>query len=407
MAISLELLTDEAILDYTKSDGKDHVLNDHHDLNLKFAGIRPYPGGTFDVEIFGSPLEDRCLCGKIRQPSNEPCPYCNARVFTREQGLRRFARIDLAFYYLNDLRLDIFQELFKDIFKESTIKMDFAEGDLKSRGYGARRAKKLGIKIFDTCQFDYNPTTKELTISEFITDESKCSYEGLMKIIEEHFPDRLLEYKKLVNHYYLVMPAMMRPFSLRMINGKKTMSNHKLTVWYSVVIRFCSKNASKDANDTNYEDTIARFKTPGERVRYTALLRAMLNAGKKNATELLNTSKENLARGLYSVRTQNSARCPIVPDVNLAVDEISIPTHIAYEMMREGFMNYLIKELNFSKRDALTATKEEWKNSETQKLFKEYAEKQYVLNIVMVDVFTGTYYKTKNREMLETCGYSR
>lgn len=376
--VSLELLTDEAIVDYSKSDGKDRVLYNHRDLDLKYSGIQPIAGGVYDVDIFGSPMEDRCICGKIRQPSSEPCPNCGARVFTREEGLRRFARIELPFYYLNDLRFDIFKELFDDIFKGCKITLDFFGNDLRRNGYSARGAKKLGIKVFDTCQFEYFPTTKELKISEFITDESKCSYEGLMKIIEENFPERLVEYKKLINRYYLVQPAMMRPFTLGIRNGKKVMGSHKLSIWYSIIIRFCCVE-DKRSNDLNYESVISKFNTPGERVRYTALLRAFLNAGKKEATELLNTSKENLARDLYSVRTKNSARCPIVPDTNLKIDEISIPRHIFYEMAREGFVNYLMKELNFTKEEALKATREESDNPETQKLFEEYAKKQVVL----------------------------
>ena len=94
MAVSLELLTNEAIADYSRSDGKDRILYNHGDLNLKFDGVHPIPGGVYDVDIFGSPIEDRCICGKIRQPSNESCPNCGARVFTREEGLRRFARIE-------------------------------------------------------------------------------------------------------------------------------------------------------------------------------------------------------------------------------------------------------------------------------------------------------------------------
>lgn len=377
--VSLELLTDEAIVDYSKSDGKDRVLYNHRDLDLKYSGIQPIAGGVYDVDIFGSPMEDRCICGKIRQPSSEPCPNCGARVFTREEGLRRFARIELPFYYLNDLRFDIFKELFDDIFKGCKITLDFFGNDLRRNGYSARGAKKLGIKVFDTCQFEYFPTTKELKISEFITDESKCSYEGLMKIIEENFPERLVEYKKLINRYYLVQPAMMRPFTLGIRDGKKVMGSHKLSIWYSIIIRFCCVE-DKRSNDLNYEEVMSKFKTPGERVRYTALLRAFLNAGKKEATELLNTSKENLARDLYSVRTKNSARCPIVPDTNLKIDEISIPRHIFYEMAREGFVNYLMKELNFTKEEALKATREESDNPETQKLFEEYAKKQVVLN---------------------------
>lgn len=380
MSVSLELLTDEAIIDYTKSEGKDQVLFDHRDLNLRFDGVHPIAGGVYDVEIFGSPIEDRCICGKIRQSSSEPCPNCGARVFTRSEGLRRFARIELPFYYLNELRFDIFKELFEDIFKDSTKKLDFFGDDLRRNGYSARGAKKLGIKVFDTCQFDYNPTKKELTISEFITDETKCSYEGLIKIIEEHFPDRLIEFKKLINRYYLVLPAMMRPFTLAIKDGKKVMGSHKLSIWYSIIIRLCCVEDNKD-NDLNYNDVISKFTTPGEKVRYTALLRALLNTGKKEATELLNTSKENLARDLYSVRTKNSARCPIVPSTELAIDELSVPTHIAYEMCREGFINHLMKELNFTRTEALKVTKDEYNNPETLKLFKEYAEKQIVLDL--------------------------
>lgn len=378
--VSLELLTDDGILDYTRSDGKDRVLTSYKDIDLNFSGkIQPITGGVYDVEIFGSPYEDRCICGKIRQVSNEPCPNCGARVFSREEGLRRFARIELPFYYLNDLRFDIFKELFDDIFKDSTIKLDIrGNNDLKRYGYSGRSAKKLGIKVFDTCQFEYNKRKKELLITEFITDEKKCSYEGLMAIIEKYFPERLTEYRRLINRYYLVLPAMMRPFSVIMKDGSKKMNSHKLSIWYSIVIRFCCPDAVK-SNSQNYNDVMNEFKTPGERVRYTALLRALLNAGKKQTTELLNTSKKNEARSIYSVRVKNSARCPIVPDTQIAVDEIGIPTHVAYEMCRENFIRYLMKECNFTKAEAIKSTREEYGNPELMKKFKDYAEQQCVL----------------------------
>lgn len=378
MAVSLELLTDEAIIDYSKSDGRDRVLFSHKDLDLKYNQIWCIPGGVYDVETFGSPMADRCICGKIRRPSSEPCPNCGARVFTREEGLRRFARIELPFYYLNDLRFDIFKAKFDEIFKDSKIVLDFMGDDLKRNGYSSGGAKKLGIKVFDTCQFEYNAKKKELKISEFINDESKCSYEGLIKIISEHFPEHLVEFKKLINRYYLVQPAMMRPFTLGVKNGKRVMGSHKLSVWYSIVIRFCCVE-DKKSNDLNYEEVMNRFSTPGERVRYTALLRAFLNTGKKEATTLLNTSKKNLARELYSVRVKNSARAPIIPSTTLAIDELGVPKSLAYEMCREGFMNYLIANFNFTKKEAEKITLDESMNPETQKLFKEYAEKQVVL----------------------------
>lgn len=380
MAVSLEILTDDDIIDYTKSDvGKDRVLTDFRDFSLRFNSIAPVQGGPYDVNIFGSPYENRCICGKIRQHSLEPCPNCGARVYTREEGLRRFARIELPFYYLNDLRLDIFLDLFNQIFEGVKIKYDFLGGDnFKAGGYSGRSAKKLGIKAFDTCQFTYSKAKNELTISEFITDESKCSYEGLLAIVEKDFPQHKIALRKLLNRYYLVQPAMMRPFSLAVKDGSKKLNSHKLSIWYSIIIRLCCVEAKK-SNPQNYEEVMSQFSTPGERVRYTALLRALLNAGKKQATDLLNTSKKNEARGIYSVRVKNSMRCPIVPDTEIAVDEIRIPTHLAYEMCREGFINYLMKELNFTNDEAKKATKDEYNNPETKRLFKEYAEKQIVL----------------------------
>ena len=383
MPISLELLTDEAIVDYSRSNGRDHILTDHRDLNLKVkTGIAPWDGGVYDTSIFGSPIADRCICGKIKKPTPEPCPNCGVRVFTREESLRRFARIELPFYYLNDLRYDMFKSFFDDVFKDSEIKLKFVNNDPKAGGYyHSGRGTKLGIKVFDTCQFEYNAKNKVLTISEFITDEKKCSYEGILKILEKHFPEKVVQYKKLINRNYLVLPAAMRPFGLvrKSSGGSASMTVHRASSWYSSIIRFCCPDA-KESNKVNYDDVMKSFSTPGERVRYQAILRAYLNIGKKLATELLNSSKKNLAREAYSVRTKESARCPIVPSTDLQIDEIGIPVHIAYELCRAGFIEHLQKELNFTEEEASKATREEWQNPETQKLFKEYAEKQLVLN---------------------------
>lgn len=378
--VSIDLLTDEAIIDYTREGGKDRVLNDHRDLDLRRDFVLPIPGGIFDIGCFGSPIQDRCLCGKIRRPSPEPCPNCGARVYTTQESLRKFARIELPFYYLNSLRFEVFKNLFDDIFKDVKIVKNFRSDNLKEIGYSQRSSRSFGMKVFDTCQFDYNNDKKELTVTEFITDETKCSYEGLLSIIEKYFPNRVTEFKRLINRYYIVQPPAMRPFTLdRRNSGNKRMGMHKLNYWYSIILRFCCVD-NLEAKDSNYENVMARFKTPGEKVRYTALLRSMLNSGRKIATELLNTSKKNKARDLYVVNTKNSARCAIVPSTTLAIDEIGFPKSIAYELCRGGFIDYLMKELNFSRVEALKATRLEYNNPETEKMFKEYAEKQIVLD---------------------------
>ena len=382
MSVSLELLTDEAILDYTRREGRDMILYDHRDMNLRFTHPQPYAGGVFDQSVFGSIYADQCYCGKLKRPSSDPCPFCGCRVFTKEEALRRFARVELPFYYLNDLRFDVFYELFEEVFKESKIVKEFVSEDLKRLGYSDQRnGRKLNIKVFDSCQFEYDPKAKELKVSEYIDDESKCSYEGLLKILQEHFPEYAQEYKKLINRYYLILPAIMRPFSIKRIANKNVLGNHPMTVWYSMLIRLCCAEdvLSNDNSHVNYNEVMGMFKTPGERVRYTALLRAFINSGKRMTTDLLNTSKDNFARELYSVRTKNSARCPIVPSTTLAIDELGVPTHIAYEMCREGFCQYLQDEMGFSLKQAKKATKVEALDEVLQEKFREYAEKQYVI----------------------------
>lgn len=378
MAVSLELLTDDAILDYTRADGEDHVVYDWHDVNLmKITGIQCFKGGVYDPLIFGSPVANECVCGNIRRATSFPCPNCGTRVFTAEEGLRRFARIELPFYYLNELRFDIFKELFDDIFKDSTLDLKFA-GNLKAGGYSSDKAgRKLGIKVFDSCQFNYDKDKKTLTISEFVDDYDKCSYDGLLAIVNEHFPDRANEFRSLINRYYLVLPAMMRPFHISRPSGEAKMNVHKLSTLYSIIIRFCCAENTEGSN--NYNSVMESIKEPGVKAKYVAILRAFINSGKKVATNLLNSSKENYAREIYAVRTKNSARCPIVPSTTLAIDELGVPRHIAYEMCREGFMKYLMNELNFTRDQAINATKKESDNPELQKLFTEYAEKQIVL----------------------------
>ena len=41
MAVSLELLTDEAILDYTRRGNKQFIITDHRDANLKYNPFQP------------------------------------------------------------------------------------------------------------------------------------------------------------------------------------------------------------------------------------------------------------------------------------------------------------------------------------------------------------------------------
>lgn len=367
---SLEILTDEAIIDYTRRGNKNFILTDHRDVNARYKYLYPYRGGVYDPEIFGSAYSDRCYCGKIRTQSNEPCPECGAAVYSMEESLRRFARIELPFYYLNSLRFDVFKEFIDDLFSDTKVITKFSAEPTKL-GFNTSGSRKLNQKVYDSCQFEYDSVNKELTITDIITDESKCSYEGLMKIINDHFPSQLTSYKNFINKLYLVLPASMRPPSITMQGRQKKVGVHKMTVWYELLLRLCC-DANLNAKEYRYSRVLKSLKTPGERVKYTALLRAFLNSGRKETTELLNSSKENLARDLYAVRVKNSMRCPIVPSTTLPIDEVQIPRHLAYEICRSGFIKFLIEQYNFSEEQARVSTLKESDNPELQKAFDEY-----------------------------------
>lgn len=371
---SLEILTDEDILDYTRRGSKDFVLTTHKDLYLKKKTPSPIRGGVYDVEIFGSPYRDRCVCGKVRTVSNEPCPECDSIVYSKIEALRRFARIELPFYYLNSMRFDVFQEFINRVFPDKDFQFSDATGELYKKG----SRFKLTQKVYDSCQFEWDDVNKKLIVSDVITDEDKSSYEGILAILEQYKPNEVLEYKSYINRLYLVLPAIMRPFSYTVRNGSPEVGIPNLTTWYQIILRFmCPEDTDKNAS--NYNVVMSQFRTPGERVKYKALLRVMLENGIRQATSLLNSSKQNLARDLYSIRTSNSGRCPIVPAVDLPADEVEIPIHLAYEICRSGFIKYLMNEFNFSEDQAISSTKEEAFNPEMQRLFKKYAEGRVVV----------------------------
>lgn len=379
--VKLELLDDDAIMDYTATrDGIERVITDSRDFNLRNKPFQIYTGGLYDAMIFGSPYKDQCSCGYVRSVSREPCPNCGTRVYSKEEALRQFARVELPFYYLNSFRFPLFLDWFERTFeKNCKIVHNFVNPDLRASGYtDGRSSKRLGIKVFDSCQFEYDPKKKVLLISEYINDESKCSYEGLLKICNEHFPDQVPSLLKLINRLYLILPTALRPPSFVRKGSKSVLGTNRLNVWYRMVLTFCCAE-NLEAKSQNYDVVMEALDTPGERVRYTALLRAMLNVGISEATSLLRESKKNLARDLLNTNVDNSARAVITPSTTLKIDEIEVPTHLAYEMCRSDFVKHLMEKMNLTKSEAIRSSVEEYDNPEIQKLFKEYAETRTVL----------------------------
>jgi hypothetical protein len=60
----------------------------------------------------------------------------------------------------------------------------------------------------DICQWNYDEKNEQLIITDDITDYGKCSFEGLVGIFRDKFPDLLPELRSYINQYVLVYYGM-------------------------------------------------------------------------------------------------------------------------------------------------------------------------------------------------------
>jgi hypothetical protein len=217
--LKISILTDEDILNYSD----DRVLTDHRDINLNYTSfIKPYKGGVYDEYIFGSPYTDRCRCKKTKGVGIT-CSRCGSSILTESEMYTRYARIESPIMYLNELRFQSFKKLFLNTFSSIEIKLDTIEGVLSK-------------KVFDCCQFSYDEASEVLIISDTVDDLSKCSYEGIIKIAQDHFQSSLSDFKSLVNNYVLVTPPIMRMFQVTYVKEERKIAIPELTASYQAII---------------------------------------------------------------------------------------------------------------------------------------------------------------------------
>lgn len=317
-------LTDDELVELSG----DRVLTDSRDFNLRYKELTAWEGGVYDPKIFGSFYKNRCAC-RTRKTYGK-CDICHTENLPEEQKYLRFARIEIPFYYLNTLKADVFKNLVKEIFLSvKEVKMETTS------------MKALDTKTFDMCQFDYDPNEQIITISEIITDIRKASYEGLLLMAETYFDPYYLDLLNLLNKNVIVLPPIMRMFTR--IPDTNEMAFPELTRIYQSLL-FLKTYVSQA--EMGYPDLT-------EKVRIRALLRRFAAETVLGMTDILNSSKENATRQMYSSRVDNSGRAVIVADPTLKIDEISLPFHLAYEAFKEDFMKHLIDSNNHTKNEAL------------------------------------------------------
>jgi len=318
-------LTDELIATYTG----DNVLTEYQDIHLNYTTrLVPYANGVYDSKIFGSIFSNRCNCGQVKIPGIK-CPRCGSMILDEVQAYRRYARIDLPIYYCNKLK---FQNLIKFLRSSFQFKSNFSSDEFAGE-------KLFSQKVFDTLQFNLVDKDKDIIeVTDNITDVTKCSYEGILDIILENYPDKLNRYKSYINSSIIVLPIIMRPPHYSVVDKTK-LENEQLTTIYKNIIY---------ASENYYKVWYGEIKTEPGKAIFNATFRNFINSITRNISDLVKSSKANIARQMQSTRISNSGRCTIVPAPNLNVDEVYIPRHLMYECCKDEFIDYLKDKLGIS-----------------------------------------------------------
>lgn len=344
-------LSDYEILTYSK----DNIITDYHDAILRGKSFRPVKFGVYDPDIFGSIFSNSCNCGRIRVPSDFPCPVCGSQLLDIATASKRFGRIELPVKYLSTLRETQYFRYVRGLF--DSIQYDF---------HTTQFQPSFNRKVFDICQFDYDEENKSLIITDNITDNLKCSYEGLESIVNKYFGAGEYEnLKKFTNYYVLVSPIPVRYPAVSFEGNRKVLVNDALTVSYQNILYVVQEY---------YKKTVGTLKTQFAIAMLNACLRRMVSNLLSNASEVLNTSKENITRNIQANRLQNSGRCTIVPAPDLKIDEVGIPRHLMYETCRDEFIQYMCDQWIIDKDEATVLWKDNATDQKLQDLFTEYIE---------------------------------
>lgn len=349
--IRVQLLTDELILTYTQNN----VLTEYGDVDLKIQNrLKPIDKGVYDPNIFGSMFSDRCNCGTIRTHGVK-CPRCGTMLLSEVNAFKRFARIELPVYYTSKYKFKKIIQLLRSNF---TIKTDI-------RSEAFLQYNWRDPQCMDILQWNWDAENEALIMTDEITDFTKCSYEGLIKIISMYKPDLLKEFRSYINQYILVTPIILRaPQYTIEGNNRKLKNDYNSTVYQNII--YCVH--------TYYKETFHTLKTESGKAIFRGSLRCLIRTSMDNLSELMRSSHENLARNMQSNHLPNSGRAVIVPDPSLNIDEVEVPRHLMYETCRDEFIQFLSDKMNISIKEAEQVYTTQSELVEVQKLFDEYIE---------------------------------
>lgn len=358
MKIVFNRYTDDKIDEVSQ----DRVIVDYRDFNLNYgkrynkSRLYPVPGGVYDSKFFGSIYNDTCNCGRV-DTIGTTCNVCGCKVMTEQEKYERYARIDLDFYYVMDTKVDGLINFLKSLPTDFKSAIEYFEYK--------RLSRSSVFYLCELCQFDYIDGV--IVANHDVTDDNKASYEGLLKIIEEHFPEKLTEYRTLINKKILVVPAAYRMVSFNPFEYRTHLTIPYLTSIYQSIVYL----------KQFIRDDLASTPAPDDRTLIRASFRRMLAKLPEEITSILNTSRENIARGVYSTRVGNSGRSVIVGDPDLKQDEVGLPISLAYELYKVDFISYLSVRYEITTSEAELMYRNALKT--TLDIFKEYVYNRRVI----------------------------
>lgn len=333
-------VTDDDLLAITKG----RFVTKADDFNLRKGPrnsegfLYPIPGGLYDGRIFGSIYENRCNCGAITVP-NVPCMECGTMLLDNIQRKIRYALIDAGVLYTTPIKVTHLMNLLR---KNFTIRIDFKDPIFQDKIDLTRDYKIMTLLYFS--QVNYDEKSNALIFSDTVDDLEKLSLEGIQAIIEKHKPGILVDFKKLVNRYIIVTPAIYRKVKFCIIKGKKEIKLPKTTAYYKSLIlaaQACKKVAEQNADD------------PYSVAAHYANLRLYISMVLTRMSRFLKPSKQSATRVTYSTNSAHSGRAVICADPKLPIDTIGIPRVLAYEMYKKQFIKYLIEVIGLDQSEAI------------------------------------------------------
>jgi len=116
------------------------------------------------------------------------------------------------------------------------------------------------------------------------------------------------------------------------VGGKKQLTLPKTTAIYKSIIMAKEQILSKPKQEL------------GEEVILRGVLRSYTRKALKELSEFTKSSKDNLARKMFSARVPNTFRSVITAGPELRVDEVSVPIQNAYGILKDRYLEYLMSE---------------------------------------------------------------